>query len=98
MLNMEVKVGPIRSAGVVGLRVVGAAPASALNMTTRSYAAVNPAFRHRPSHDARGFRRHRTGWSDEIQVPMPFRRGIPFRGDALGDTLTVITAVSSPTG
>lgn len=37
----------------------------------------------RPSHSASGFKRHRTRWGDH-QPPIPFRRGIPFRGDMLG--------------
>lgn len=51
-----------------------------------------PTLRERPSHSASGFRRH---WNNNVDhiVPMPFTRGIPMRGDALGNSVQFLDTI-----
>jgi hypothetical protein len=96
MLSYEFTANAVRNASMMGYAVMGPnSPGTTVAMEGRSFAAMNPCQRHRPSHGAlqkgRGsFARHWTRWADENHVPMPFRRGIPVRGDALGDSLLIL--------
>ncbi len=59
---------------------------------TDSIVIMDPAHRLRPSHGAKGFNRHWSRWGSARQVPIPMRRGIPFRGDTLGAGYTTFSA------
>jgi len=51
-------------------------------------------YRNQTSHHGSGFQRHQTRWDVGRHVPIPYRRGVTFRGDYLGGDLSSIPAIA----